>query len=90
MANTLVAIIVLIVYEIWPAQVSTLTDGIGPQHHLLLGNALGLLLVFRTNTAYDRFWEARRLWGYLVSRIREVSDPVRYCCSRTPNGSAEF
>jgi putative membrane protein len=24
---------------------------------------LGLLLVFRTNTAYDRFWEGRRLWG---------------------------
>lgn len=24
---------------------------------------LGLLLVFRTNTAYDRFWEARKLWS---------------------------
>lgn len=27
---------------------------------------LGLLLVFRTNTAYDRFWEGRRLWGGIV------------------------
>ena len=24
---------------------------------------LGLLLVFRTNTAYDRFWEGRKCWG---------------------------
>jgi len=24
---------------------------------------LGLLLVFRTNTAYERFWEGRKLWG---------------------------
>jgi len=27
---------------------------------------LGLLLVFRTNTAYERFWEGRRLWGGIV------------------------
>ena len=30
-----------------------------PLPHQLLGSALGLLLVFRTNAAYDRFWEAR-------------------------------
>ena len=24
---------------------------------------LGLLLVFRTNTAYERFWEGRKAWG---------------------------
>lgn len=27
---------------------------------------LGLLLVFRTNTAYERFWEGRRLWGGII------------------------
>jgi putative membrane protein len=27
---------------------------------------LGLLLVFRTNTAYERYWEGRRLWGGIV------------------------
>jgi putative membrane protein len=27
---------------------------------------LGLLLVFRTNTAYERFWEGRRLWGSIT------------------------
>jgi len=30
--------------------------------HQLLGIVLGLFLVFRTNTAYDRWWEGRRLW----------------------------
>ncbi len=34
---------------------------------------LGLLLVFRTNTAYDRFWEGRRLWGNLVNDSRTLA-----------------
>ncbi len=34
---------------------------------------LGLLLVFRTNTAYERFWEGRRLWGILTSDIRNLA-----------------
>ena len=34
---------------------------------------LGLLLVFRTNTAYERFWEGRKLWGTLVNSIRNLA-----------------
>jgi ion channel-forming bestrophin family protein len=34
---------------------------------------LGLLLVFRTNTAYDRFWEGRRLWGNMNNGVRNLS-----------------
>ncbi|MFM7384091.1 MAG: bestrophin family protein [Microcystaceae cyanobacterium] len=34
---------------------------------------LGLLLVFRTNTAYDRFWEGRKLWGSLINNVRNLS-----------------
>lgn len=33
----------------------------------IVGVALGLLLVFRTNTAYDRYWEGRRMWGGIVN-----------------------
>ena len=36
----------------------------------LLGIVLGLLLVFRTNTAYDRWWEGRKLWGGIVNVCR--------------------
>ncbi|HEY9691819.1 MAG TPA: bestrophin family ion channel [Oculatellaceae cyanobacterium] len=34
---------------------------------------LGLLLVFRTNTAYERFWEGRKIWGTLVNNVRNLA-----------------
>lgn len=34
---------------------------------------LGLLLVFRTNTAYERFWEGRKLWGAIVNTTRNLA-----------------
>ena len=34
---------------------------------------LGLLLVFRTNSAYERWWEARKLWGKLVNVCRNLA-----------------
>lgn len=40
--------------------------------HALIGVALGLLLVFRTNASYDRFWEARKMWGAIVNETRNV------------------
>ena len=33
---------------------------------------LGLLLVFRTNSAYDRFWEGRKAWGMITASIRSL------------------
>jgi putative membrane protein len=41
--------------------------------HTLVGTALELLLVFRTNSSYDRFWEGRRLWGSLVNECRNLA-----------------
>jgi len=41
--------------------------------HSLIGFIMGLLLVFRTNTAYDRWWEGRKLWGSLVNHCRNIS-----------------
>ena len=34
---------------------------------------LSLLLAFRTNTAYDRWWEGRRLWQALVDNSRNLA-----------------
>ncbi len=54
--------------------------------HSFIGAALGLLLVFRTNASYDRFWEGRKLWGGIVNETRNLvrqgsvwlrQDPVR-------------
>jgi putative membrane protein len=41
--------------------------------HSLLGFVISLLLVFRTNTAYDRWWEGRRQWGALVNSSRNLA-----------------
>lgn len=40
--------------------------------HTMVGAALGLLLVFRTNTSYDRYWEGRKLLGASVNRLRDL------------------
>ncbi|MCK9402288.1 MAG: hypothetical protein M0Q26_02705 [Chitinophagaceae bacterium] len=44
-----------------------------PAMHSLLGFAISMLLVFRTNTAYDRWWEGRKLWGSLVNNSRNLA-----------------
>lgn len=44
-----------------------------PLMHNLLGFAISMLLVFRTNTAYDRWWEGRKLWGSLVNNSRNLA-----------------
>ncbi|BAY96795.1 hypothetical protein NIES37_07320 [Tolypothrix tenuis PCC 7101] len=37
---------------------------------------LGLLLVFRTNTAYERFWEGRKSWGAIVNTVRNLARQI--------------
>jgi putative membrane protein len=44
----------------------------------ILGTALSLLLGFRTNSAYDRWWEGRQIWGAIVNDSRTL---VRQCMS---------
>jgi putative membrane protein len=41
--------------------------------HGLLGFVISLLLAYRTNTAYDRWWEGRRMWGSLVNSSRNLA-----------------
>lgn len=41
--------------------------------HSLLGIVLGLFLVFRVNSAYDRWWEGRKLWGSMVNSTRNFA-----------------
>jgi len=41
--------------------------------HTVTGFVLSLLLVFRTNTAYDRWWEGRKMWGKLVNDSRNLA-----------------
>ena len=43
-----------------------------PLAHTLIGVALGLLIVFRSNASYDRYWEGRKLWGGIVNATRNL------------------
>lgn len=45
--------------------------------HSLLGFVISLLLVFRTNTAYDRWWEGRKQWGALVNVSRNLAFKIK-------------
>ncbi len=40
--------------------------------HTLVGLVLGLLLVFRTNASYDRWWEGRKFLGTIINRSRDL------------------
>ena len=59
-------VVVAIDAWVWPVRGTTAI-------HTLVGVALGLLLVFRTNASYDRFWEGRKLWGSLINESRNVA-----------------
>jgi len=39
----------------------------------LLGTVISLLLAFKSNQAYDRWWEARTLWGAIVNDTRSLT-----------------
>ena len=42
----------------------------------VFGVALSLFLGFRNNAAYDRWWEARKLWGGLLADLRSFARDV--------------
>lgn len=42
----------------------------------ILGAAIGIYVSFRTNAAYDRWWEGRKLWGQLVNTSRHFTQQV--------------
>lgn len=44
----------------------------------ILGTALAILLGFRNNAAYDRWWEARKLWGGFLNESRTTARQILY------------
>jgi len=53
--------------------------------HVLVGVSLGLLLVFRTNSSYDRFWEGRKLWGGIVNETRNLARATAAVMPNSPD-----
>jgi putative membrane protein len=64
---------------LWPriSQYQGVVD-IPAELHTMLTLVLGCLLVFRTNTAYSRWWDARVKWGDLVSVVRNLSSKLAF------------
>jgi len=58
--------------------------------HTLLGFVISMLLVFRTNTAYDRWWEGRRLWGSLVNNSRNLALKLNPLLGETEHKERDF
>jgi len=69
---TVISLIVTIIYE----EVPQLHYSLTPTPFTLVGLPLGIFLGFRNNTAYDRFWEGRKLWGALVNTSRSITRQV--------------
>ena len=44
--------------------------------HSVLGTIISLLLAFRSNQAYDRWWEARIVWGAIVNDSRTFARQI--------------
>jgi ion channel-forming bestrophin family protein len=73
----------------WPTMLVVVCYSLGvvyfnegyPKFHLsetkealsLASIAIGLVFAFRTNSAYDRWWEGRKLWGQLVNETRNLA-----------------
>ena len=57
-------------------EVPSLHYSISTTPFVLIGLPLGIFLGFRNNTAYDRFWEARKLWGSLVNTARSLTRQI--------------
>lgn len=54
----------------------------------LMGLALSIFLGFRNNTSYDRFWEARKLWGSLVNTSRTITRQILTLVMDPPESSS--
>ena len=50
---------------------------LNPIGHSLIGTAMGLVLVFRNNASYDRYWEGRKQWGGIVNACRNFARQAR-------------
>lgn len=65
-------ILAFLIIDVWKIGQDTDLKNVSLMHSLL-GFVISMLLVFRTNTAYDRWWEGRKQWGSLVNCSRNLA-----------------
>jgi putative membrane protein len=68
-AMAAVAVVIVLAHQTWPNAVPSF----GGAPFALVGIALSIFLGFRNNACYDRWWEARRLWGEMIAVARNLA-----------------
>ncbi|MBS7332558.1 bestrophin family protein [Faecalibacter bovis] len=58
--------------------------------HSLLGFVISMLLVFRTNSAYDRWWEGRKQWGALTNASRNLAIKLNGMLAENDSENRDF
>jgi ion channel-forming bestrophin family protein len=71
MSGVLISVLYCLVVTLVLERHGQFAIDIGPFEYS--GVVLGLLLVFRVNSGYDRWWEARKLWGSIVNQSRNLA-----------------
>lgn len=74
--RTLTVFAISIVVTLAYREIPLLHYSITATPFVLIGLPLGIFLGFRNNTAYDRFWEGRKLWGALVNTSRSLTRQI--------------
>lgn len=70
---SLLAALIIILLHLLPGETQKKLSGYSRELtaiYSLIGFVMSLLLLFRTNGAYDRWWEGRKLWGAIVNDCR--------------------
>jgi len=52
-----------------------------------LGTAIALLLSFKLSQSYDRWWEARKIWGAIVNDSRTLVIEIKQFCKESDNST---
>ena len=89
MLNQILPRLVLILFisvvaVVWRGQVFDIKVQLNPTPFTLIGVALAIFLGFRNSTSYERFWEARKLWGSLLNDSRSLARQARSLTSLEP------
>lgn len=73
MGKLVVVAVYVTAFTVIDLQFFKVTPPANPSYFSTMGILLSLLVAFRTNKAYDRFWEGRTLWGSLISACRNCA-----------------
>ncbi|MGK3965187.1 bestrophin family protein [Sorangium sp. So ce118] len=80
----------VIAAALWLADRYVPRVGLSIGFYEVAGAVIALILAFRTNTSYNRFWEGRTLWGSIVNASRNITRIVSAHAAVEPAVAREF